>query len=237
MICLTLEKSPPSWRDDGVEERRIGRQARDADRPALQVARAGDVVAGDQRGQRLGDQLADADDVDVLLARDREVGDVEDAHVELPRGDELQRVRPGPRLADDQPDLMSRVRPRAHGRVDRRVDGVGGEVEGQLHGLPAARPVGRAVAGAAAGREQERQAAEGGEARATGGHRRRQSTVSPCRRACPSASGPPARRSPRPRGTSALLMGSTAPPTASSASTPRATRWRATASRSPATSW
>ena len=99
---LTAAKPIVTWRtarvvaavvvEDRVEERRVGGQAGDADGAALEVARAADAGLGDERGERAADERADRDQVGAALARDREVVDVEHAEVDLPAGDELERV-------------------------------------------------------------------------------------------------------------------------------------------------
>jgi hypothetical protein len=100
---------------------------------ALQVARPPDALPRHERRQRLGHQRADRDDVDALLARDRQVVDVEHAEVELPAGHELQRVGSGARAADRQPDAVRRVGMGPHRREQRCMDRVRREVERQLH--------------------------------------------------------------------------------------------------------
>jgi hypothetical protein len=76
--------------------------------------------------------------------------DVEDAELHAAGGDELQRIRPRPGLADAERAPVGR-------RVERRVDGVGREVERERE-LPAlAAPAARQKPG----QQHECQAAHG----------------------------------------------------------------------------
>ena len=79
--------------DDRLQERRVRRQAGHAHGAAFEILRARHARLRDQRRQRLAHQHADGDEVGALLARDREVVDVEHAEVDLPARHELERVR------------------------------------------------------------------------------------------------------------------------------------------------
>ena len=115
--------------DDRAQDRVVGRQAGDADAAALQRAGAGDRRLREDGGQRaLGDRH-DADEVGPLLARDRQVVDVEHGEVGAARGQELDRVAGGRGLADGQRDALGVVVAARDGGVDAGVDAVGGEVE------------------------------------------------------------------------------------------------------------
>ena len=71
--------------EDRSQERGVARQARDADRVALEVLRAADVRLGDQRRERLPDQRADRDVLEQWAKFDADIGivkappDVDDA--------------------------------------------------------------------------------------------------------------------------------------------------------------
>src|SRR3954451_13285111 len=120
--------------DDRADERGVRRQPRHPHRAAREVAGAAHVRLGDQRGERPLHERGDPDDIDPALARDRQVVDVEDADVDAARGQQRERVRRRPRLADAQPDAVAAVEALPDGGVDGRVHGVRREVERERGG-------------------------------------------------------------------------------------------------------
>ncbi len=70
-----------------------------------------------------------ADDVTALLARQREVVDVEHRELGATREQQPQPLRGRGRLADPKVDALGAVIASCDGREDSRVDRVGGEIE------------------------------------------------------------------------------------------------------------
>ncbi len=158
-----LVRIAPGAGDDRAQHGVVARQARDADAPALEVARGLHARLGEDRRQRLLDERHDADEVAAALARDREVVDVEDREVGAPGDEQLDRVRRVRRHADAQVDAQRVVIAALDGGVDARVHGVWLEVQQQRRGA-----VGRGLlaVGAAA---RERQAGGGEQQREEAG--------------------------------------------------------------------
>ena len=117
--------------DDRAQDRVVGREAGDADPPALEVARRPHAGLREHRRERLLHERHHADEVGALLAREPEVVDVEDREVGAAGLELLQRVGRGARRLDVELDALGLVVVALRREVDPRVHRVGLEVEQQ----------------------------------------------------------------------------------------------------------
>ena len=115
---------------DRRQHRGVRPRGRNAHALALELARAPDRPAGDDRGERPLHDRHDPDDVAAALAGPGEVVDVEDRELRTGADEALQRGRPDTRGLQAQLDPLGAVEVAHERELEPRVDGGGRSVEG-----------------------------------------------------------------------------------------------------------